>query len=228
MAKREDSSAYLYHWTKSNIAIGNKNQWYEEAYRSLFMILSSFELRSGASQGMLCGHDCICFTGSPLSFIANDTSKYQPFGLEFWKSNIYLLGGAFVIYCTKSDYELLPHELRWRWMNHDPLLRDSRRPYGIDFSWEREVRVNAEKIILLGKSTIIEASSLGNIELAFRSIILPDTNYEERLLYELDKYFAAKAHHDACNDRHYDWLCEFFNDVIEEYRNRIIIVKPCS
>ena len=221
MAKRGDSSGYLYHWTKSNITTGNVEQWHEEAYRSLLMILSSFELRSGASQGLPNGHDCICFTGSPLSFIADDKSKYQPFGLEFWKSDIYTLGGAPVIYGTRKDYELLPPELRWRWMHHDPLLRDEKRPFGIDFSWEREVRVNTEKIILLGESPITGPSFVGDVDLAFNSIILPNDFYKKRLLKDLDKALDEDANRSARSEREYEWLLDFYDGLLEQYKNQI-------
>lgn len=222
MSKRKDSSGYLYHWAKANINYGGINEWYESAYTTLVKILSSFELRSGASQGLSNGHSCICFTESPISFITGDNSKYQPFGLEFSKKDIYTLGGAQVFYCSRADYELLPQELKWRWMIHEPLFRDSHRPYGIDFTWEREVRVNSQKVTLLGESPITGASSVRNVDLAFNSIVVPNSHYKNRLLTDMEKRHFADAKISARDEREYEWLLEFYEGLLEQYELQII------
>jgi len=224
MVKRHDSSGYFYHWTKADISHGNIQAWYESAYRKLLKILSEFELRSGASLGLPNGHNCICFTESPLSYITNDTSKYQPFGLEFSKRNIYILGGAHVIYGSQSDFLLLPEELKWRFMIHEPLLRDDKRIYGIDFTWEREVRVNSDKIDLIGESLITGPSYSGNVDLAFNSIVLPNASYKDRLFHELKITYVQSAQRNARDEREYDWLISFYDDVLEQYSYQIKIL----
>ncbi|HIE0938497.1 TPA: hypothetical protein ACXJPN_001669 [Serratia marcescens] len=189
MAKREDSSGYCYHWVKANMSLRSRNQWYNEAFHTLLNILTSETLKSGRMLNISHGHSCICFTETPIGFIKNDQSKYQPFGLEFVKSDIYKLGGKHVIYCTYDEFLTLPDHLKWRYVRHEPLLRDRERPYGIDFTWEREIRINSGEVILFGESEITFPSCIGNIDFSFTNILVPNEIYVERLMGELSKYY---------------------------------------
>ena len=65
-------------------------------------------------------------------------TRYAPFGLLFKKSFIFDRGGRPVIYQPESDYGILPRELQYRHVTFD-LGK-------VDFTWEREWRMQVDKI----------------------------------------------------------------------------------
>ncbi|MEQ9866074.1 hypothetical protein [Pectobacterium aroidearum] len=222
MAKREDSSGYCYHWIRANTSLGNKELWYEDAFQTLIKILTSGELKSGQSLNITYGHPCICFTETPINFIHTDRSKYQPFGLEFYKNDIYTLGGKQIINCTQEESHSLPDNLKWRYARHEPLLRDNDHPHGIDFTWEREIRVNSSVIDFYGESSIIGPTYRGNVDFAFNRILVPNHFFLKKLLYNLSEYYKKEFNENSLKKPEdaplYD---EFFYCWIEEYERRI-------
>lgn len=222
MTKRQDSSVYCYHWIKSNTSLGGRDLWYEKAFQILVKILTNGALKSGKAQGILYGHPCICFTETPINFIRTDKSKYQPFGLEFYKSDICKLGGQHTINCTQEESYSLPPDLLWRYARYEPLLRDIEHPYGIDFSWEREIRVNNSEITLHGESPITGPTYIGNVDFAFNYILVPNISFASRLLYELSGFYKksfAELSKEKPEDAH--WYQEFFYSLMDEYELRI-------
>ncbi|CVG57909.1 Uncharacterised protein [Serratia marcescens] len=224
MAKRGDNSAFLYHWIKSNInSNASLEEKYEDAFETLLLILSDYALKSGKSLGHKFGHGCICFTGTPVWFIQEDKSKYQPFGFEFYKNDIYKIGGEHVIYCSEESAKRLSQEDVWKWMRHEPLVRTVQTPYGTDFSWEREVRVNASKINFLGPSEIVEASSPSEVRFAFTHIYVPSILWKQRLLSELRGLLDKKLKEDE-RDPGYCYYEEFYNSMMLAYKYAIEVV----
>lgn len=221
MAKRGDSSVFVYHWIKSttspHVSLQEK---YEEAFTTLLLILDNWVLKSGRALGQKYGHSCICFTETPVWFMADDKSKYQPFGFEFYKNDIYKIGGEKVIYCSEEDAKTLPQEHIWKWVRHEPLIRTEQAPYGIDFSWEREVRINRSKFHLLGPSEIVDASTASNVQFAFERIYVPSLGWKERLLDELRLSLDRKLKEDV-NNPHYQDYDEFYDSMMTVYSNAI-------
>src|SRR5690606_20743116 len=89
---------------------------------------------------------CICFTEAPIeslrdSFSKRSKSRYSNFGFMFDKSYIYAQGGRPVIYQSLSEYESLSESMKWRHVTYDPTIE---KP--VDFTWEREWRIQAEVI----------------------------------------------------------------------------------
>lgn len=221
MAKRGDSSTFLYHWIKSNLSSSALlEEKYQDAFNTLLSILNVYALKSGRVLGVPFGHSCICFTESPASFMSNDNSKYQPFGLEFNKNDIYSLGGEHVIYCSEEEARKLPQEMRWKWMRHEPLSRTDKTPYGVDFTWEREVRLPLDELELIGPNDIVEASSLGNVNFTFTGIYVPTPMWRERLLHELRAVLNSRLRNEEGNSNHF-WYEAFYDDMMSEYEYTI-------
>ncbi len=113
------------------------------------------------------GHTCVCFSEAPLSAIKNGLvnesfySRYSPFGIMVSKKWFFKQGGRPVIYQTEEEYSQLT-ENKWRHVTYNPSLENP-----IDFTWEREWRINAEKLELNeNMSTIV----LPNKEWAYHLI----------------------------------------------------------
>ncbi|HEP1896350.1 TPA: hypothetical protein VCC33_002134 [Kluyvera cryocrescens] len=220
MAKRGDSSAFVYHWIKSNRSShATTEEKYEDAFGTLILILNDLILKSGRSLGHRFGHSCICFTETPVWFMSDDKSKYQPFGFEFYKNFIYKIGGQHVIYCSEESSRRLPSEDLWKWVRHEPLVRTQQAPYGIDFSWEREIRVNRSELEFMGANEFVDGSSPGNVNFAFTRIYVPSPEWKEKLLKELSVMLNTwlNDNYNKVDDYEYEWLKEFYADMLSEY-----------
>lgn len=143
--QRIDHCENLIHFTK-----GCKGSFdYEEAYLNLKEIINSGVLR-GSNGMILGGHNCVCFTESPVRCLTNngklDTkyfSRYTPFGLQYCKKDVFKHSGRPVIYSTREEYEKqrTNTDLNWRFVSYDPNKNGE-----LDFTWEREWRIKAETI----------------------------------------------------------------------------------
>lgn len=178
MAKREDSSGYLYHWIKAtDWDIQSK---YDSAFDTLLSIIWDNQIVSGVKcQKSKIPH--VCMTESVRKVMVTDNSKYQPFGIEFYKNKIFSLGGRPVIYSTYQEKDLLHHDLLWRFVHYDPSFINDSIPYGIDFTWEREWRVPVDEIELFEFDST-EPCFHSNIS----SILVPSQNYYDLLINEID------------------------------------------
>lgn len=89
-------------------------------------------------------HPCVCFTEAPLTSLQSGLvnpsaySRYSPFGIMFAKRWLFNSGGRPVIYQTDGEYSQLPDAMKWRHMRYEP--------GSIDFTWEREWRVQRDAI----------------------------------------------------------------------------------
>jgi hypothetical protein len=68
----------------------------------------------------------------------------------FHKNWIFQSGGRPVIYQTEEEFHNLPENLRWRHMIYEPL----RNP-PIDFTWEREWRINRGHLDFSPRNAVI-------------------------------------------------------------------------
>ncbi|MEL5266022.1 hypothetical protein GVN99_15390 [Serratia marcescens] len=147
MAKRNDSSGYLYHWIKADPFMRFQDSDWDSAFSVMKEIIDCGEIRAGLTMEKG-GHECICLTESPKYTILDDSSKYQPFGFEFSKGEIFSLGGRPAIYSTQNEKSLLDKSIHWRFMPFDLQAVSTRTPYGIDFTWEREWRLNEAELLI--------------------------------------------------------------------------------
>lgn len=155
---RKDISNKLTHFTSGRD--------FEEAYKRLSNIIHGRSI-IGSNSKIKGGYKCVCFTEAPLislqdGLVNSDAySRYLPFGVILDKKVIFDMGGRPVIYQTDNEFERLPEELKWRHMRYEP--------NDIDFTWEREWRIQCENL-----------SITPNIA----GIVVPNQEWAERIVQE--------------------------------------------
>lgn len=161
MNARRDISDKLIHFTKG------KN--YEEAFQQLCNILK--QRRILGTNSMIKGaYKCVCFTEAPLISLRDGLvnpdaySRYSPFGIIFSKSQIFKLGGCPVIYQPIAEFEGLPEDYRWKHVTYEP-----NRDKPIDFTWEREWRIQCPALHFNPSSAVI---------------VVLDKDWEKRMISE--------------------------------------------
>lgn len=119
-----------------------------EAFERLCAIVETGRLIG--SDAMIRGrYRCVCFTEAPLVSLPDGLvnpdaySRYRPFGLLFDKSWVFAQGGRPVIYQTDDEFADLPDAMRWRHVRYEP-----NREVPIDFTWEREWRLQRNELIV--------------------------------------------------------------------------------
>lgn len=181
---RSDSSEYLYHWVKNHERFESEKDAFHDAFRTMSVILNNGNILSGQCLGISRNH-CISFTESVQNEILSDKSKYQPFGFQFRKKDIFDLGGRHAIYSPNSEvHELGPHT--WRHVPFDLSTNFMNTGTGFDFSWEREWRLNRDHLSLL-KCT---------------GIIVPNDHYYDEVMKIIDCISNASAY---SNEIHFGW-----------------------
>jgi len=89
-------------------------------------------------------YKCVCFTEAPLPYLQHGFvnpsayTRYSRFGVLVEKRWVFEQGGRPVIYQPDVEFDLLPEPLRWRHMRYEPGV--------IDFTWEREWRVQCDEL----------------------------------------------------------------------------------
>jgi hypothetical protein len=126
---RIDITDKLCHWVKA------KNQ--DEAFDILRNIMHQRKIIG--SKGFVKGKfDCVCFTESPYTEFHKQNHRYEKYGVMVSKELVFKNGGRPVIYQTEHEFNFLPEELKWRHVTFNPPK--------IDFTWEREWRINASEM----------------------------------------------------------------------------------
>ncbi len=135
---RDDLSSKLVHLTKGT--------WVGAAV--IFQKIVAEKRLIGGTGGITDTLRCVCFSEAPiskLSAILADRSqlgfRYAPFGVMIDKDWLFEKGGRPVIYQPEVDYELLHSKQRYRHKTYEPAK-------GIDFTWEREWRIQTEELKL--------------------------------------------------------------------------------
>lgn len=131
---RLDLSKYLVHWTKGDN--------YEEAFDVLRQIVYN-RIFLGSNGSIRGGWSCVCFTEAPERVFHQASSRYKPFGIQIPKAWLFEKGGRPVIYQASHEYELLNERIRWRHVRYEPHTTPP-----VDFSWEREWRIQAEELAI--------------------------------------------------------------------------------
>lgn len=158
---RKDISNKLIHFTSGNSI---------EAFKRLNGIIK--EQHIDACQRVRGGFKCVCFTEAPLASLhdglvnANAYSRYAPFGIIFDKKYIFDRGGRPVIYQTEHEFWQLPDSLKWRHVRYEP--------DAIDFTWEREWRIQCENLEISPETA---------------GIVVPNQYWAERIMrkYNIDE-----------------------------------------
>ncbi|MFS7196198.1 hypothetical protein AB6866_01105 [Rahnella inusitata] len=168
MHKHSDYSDLVFHWIKTDYRGTDQNTAYEGAFEIMLKIIDDGFLRS-SGKDTLGGIESICFTESPKEVMKHQTSRYTPFGFSFKKEFLFSEGARHVIYQSKGEGLAMPKDMHWRHVTYDPSAK-SKREDGINFTWEREWRLNCPEL---------------NILRSF-SVIVPNEDYVERLVAEIE------------------------------------------
>ena len=156
--QRPDIGPTLTHFTRATAEMS--------AFNVLLKILRDRYL-IGTSAYTRGGTKCVCFTEAPLEVVqdglrgVDGRERYSTYGIQIPKSHVFRLGGRPVIYQTESEFRILPPSLQWRHVRFD-LCTD--RP--VDFTWEREWRVQTERFDFSDQDVIV---------------VVPDEDAEHRL-----------------------------------------------
>lgn len=137
----------------------------EDAYQTLVSILRD-KCLIGSTGRIRGAYRCVCFTELPRTLLQHQgfvnqfgTTRYKKFGIMLPKEWLFEHGGRPVIYQTDEEFNDLPESHRWRHVRFDPLN-------GVDFTWEREWRIQIDELPL--DSSLTE-------------VFVPDPNWDQRL-----------------------------------------------
>lgn len=164
-----------------------------EAFGRLRQIIAEHRL-VGSGSKIRGNYACVCFTEAPLTSLQHGLvnpgaySRYSPFGVLFEKQWVFAQGGRPVIYQPDAEFALLPEPLRWRHMRYEPGI--------IDFTWEREWRVQCDEL---------------HFEPNVTGIVVPTTDWASELIED----------HDAQQDFEVYQYSQIMEDALlaEQYRD---------
>jgi hypothetical protein len=139
--RRSDIARDIIHFTKGESPAA--------AFEVFARIVAERRLRGGT--GFIKGnYTCVCFTEAPLADLAEvfartaaERLRYMPFGILLPKNWLFERGGRPVIYQSEAEFIDLPASLRYRHVRYEPTSEPA-----IDFSWEREWRVQTNELSL--------------------------------------------------------------------------------
>lgn len=151
---RSDIGDLLVHWTRRK---ETENQT-TSAFNILRKIIREKRIKGGDGY-IRGGYDCVCFTESPISDLVKVFSlakmsedkarrhRYEPYGIGIKKEWLFNQGGRPVIYGSSDDFNELPDSQRRRYVNYNPP--------SIDFTWEREWRIQTNLLELDPEQTVL-------------------------------------------------------------------------
>ncbi|MBU3068269.1 hypothetical protein KOI40_00375 [Aestuariicella sp. G3-2] len=145
---RLDITENLCHWIKASSD--------DEAVDRICSIISQRKIL-GANGFVKGSFDCVCFTESPYIEFHKQKHRYRKYGVMVSKEWVFKNGGRPVIYQPENEYHLLPESLKWRHVSFEP-------PH-IDFSWEREWRINKKEIDVTPEEFLflVPSEEIGNL-----------------------------------------------------------------
>lgn len=203
--RRIDLSNYLIHFTKGedeNDTIGSYNNL-KNIIKSQTIIANNGDIRGN--------YYCVCFTEAPIDCLKSSngivcydgTKKYSNYGIMIPKLEIYHMGGRPAIYTDPEDFNILPDNLKYRYVRFEPLKNIGVTDSKCDFTWEREWRIQQS----------IQLNQLNSYE-----IIVPALSIGEALISEATE--ESYTLYEDCQNSDiqiidYDELC---NDICETHK----------
>lgn len=148
---RDDLTDRLVHFTRGT---------WEKASNVLLTILEQRMLK-GSSKDVRGGYKCVCFSEAPIGKMsmilargAEREMRYAPFGIMVSKAWLYQKGGRPVIYQSNDEFDLLNDLQKYRHVKFEPQNK-------IDYTWEREWRVETDGIPLDPAQTTVVVPTRG-------------------------------------------------------------------
>ena len=127
---------------------------------------------------------------------------YAPYGIGFKKDYLFERGGRPAIYGKKEEEDLLPDDLKWRFVEYNPNYKD--------YTWLREWRVNVPELHFNNDDCVIitmdekNLSELTQVEGELEEIIID---------YVKDGQYIIENHQVQIPIRHYKGVS--FEDINE-------------
>ena len=164
---RRDIGNLAFHFTRTRGATraqqrGSSDGFLTPPSASAFAVLGKI-LKDGKIIGTgtwTDGRNCVCFTEAPiqefnaifslvqLAASKKERPRYEPYGIAVSKEWLFEQGGRPVIYDRPDFLEKLTEEERYRFVPYDPTV-------GIDYTWEREWRIQTDALPLDPKHTLV-------------------------------------------------------------------------
>ena len=110
------------------------------------------------------GYNTVCFTEAPiyefnyvfalieLASSKQERPRYEPYGIAVPKKWLFQQGGRPAIYDDPDAFRFYPKDLQYRFVPYDPSK-------GIDYTWEREWRIQTDALRLDPKHTLVVVPS---------------------------------------------------------------------
>ena len=149
---RRDLSSQLIHLTRGQNGA--------TALNILSAIIGSSPPGLKGNHGYIKGsYNCVCFMEAPLTEVANmlkfntslqnieDRPRYEGYGIAVPKQWLWQRGGRPVIYQPLSDYDSLANEIKYKHVIFNPP--------DVDFTWEREWRIQTHFLELEPQYTTV-------------------------------------------------------------------------
>ena len=142
---RDDLSNKLIHFTKGT----------DQDAADVFLKIITEKRLLGGTGYIKGGYRCVCFTESPIGKLAHILANrktynfnYAPFGIMVDKLWLWERGGRPVIYQSDKEFDLLNNLQKYRHKIYEP-------DRNIDFTWEREWRIQTQELMLDPPKTTI-------------------------------------------------------------------------
>jgi len=122
-----------------------------DAVDTLYKIACDAHL-NGSSRAIIGQTNVVCFSEAPESEFTKERRHFSPFGVSIDKSWFFSAGGRPVIYQPKDEHQYIEQALHWKLVSFDPSkpLEEG----GIDWSWQREWRIQSDRLYLPPEQTI--------------------------------------------------------------------------
>ncbi len=196
---RLDHSEFLIHFTKGTTDL--------DAYENFKSIVRDGRINCGKGF-VIQPNCCVCFTEAPMKCLNKDDTfnleyfkRYNPFGFLFSKKYIASLGGRHVIYSPQTERDNIPVDMRWRYVRYEP----NRNPQPLDFTWEREWRLNQPYLSLDPQHT---------------KLVLPNRAWINR--YENDHYEEQHLQYEACQCDRQSLIFQYQQLFDSDYSQQIV------
>ncbi|HHX8939233.1 TPA: hypothetical protein ACVPL5_001128 [Yersinia enterocolitica] len=154
MHNHSDYSDDVFHWIKTDYD-GKDNKKADELAFEIMKKIVMDGCLNASGKDTFRNLESVCFTESPLEVKRHQSSRYTQFGFAFSKSLIFDLGGRHVIYQPKNEAHFLPEGLHWRHVTYDPNDKDKVKRSGVNFTWEREWRLNCKQLDIHNAHSVI-------------------------------------------------------------------------
>lgn len=112
---------------------------------------------NGSSETVIGQASVICFSEAPESEFTKERQHFSPFGISIDKSWFFAAGGRPVIYQPKEEHQYVDPTLHWKLVSFDPCKPPEEG--WIDWSWQREWRIQATRFYLPPEQTIFVVPS---------------------------------------------------------------------